>query len=115
MTPGGWIEHKVEDGSSVLYLTGVWRLAHLPIFAEALGALRLRLEERFILDGSRLAELDTAAGFTLFRYLSGLGCTEAMVSVRGFEARHRRLLALVHERMKSPPARGHSTHLEIGR
>ena len=111
MVDGGWIEHRIEEGAAVLYLTGAWRLADLKAIADALGALRLRLEERFILDGSRLVELDTAAGFTLFRYLSGLGCTQAMVSVRGFDPRHRRLLALVHERMKSPPARGHSTHL----
>jgi phospholipid/cholesterol/gamma-HCH transport system permease protein len=106
-----WIEHRIEDGASVLYLKGAWRLAQLKSIADALGALKLRLEERFILDGSGLAELDTAAGFTLFSYLSGLGCNEAMVSTRGFDARHRRLLALVHERMKSPPSRAHSEHL----
>src|SRR5688572_7838395 len=106
-----WIEHRIEDGASVLYLKGAWRLVQLRSIAEALGALKLRLEERFILDGSGLAELDTAAGFTLFRYLSSLGCTETMVSTRGFDPRHRRLLALVHERMKSPPARGRSEHL----
>jgi phospholipid/cholesterol/gamma-HCH transport system permease protein len=106
-----WIEHRIEDGASVLYLKGAWRLVQLRSIAEALRALKLRLEERFVLDGSGLAELDTAAGFTLFRYLSSLGCTETMVSTRGFDPRHRRLLGLVHERMKSPPARGRSEHL----
>jgi phospholipid/cholesterol/gamma-HCH transport system permease protein len=106
-----FIEHRIEDGTCVLYLTGAWRLAHLEAIARALEGLKLSLEERFIVDGSRLSELDTAAGFTLFRYLAQLGCTERMVSARGFDARHRRLLALVHERMQSPPARGHSEHL----
>jgi phospholipid/cholesterol/gamma-HCH transport system permease protein len=113
MAQANWIEHRIEAGENVLYLAGAWRLAHLEAIAEALGALRLKLESRFILDGSRLAELDTAAGFTLFRYLAGLGCTQAMVSVRGFDPRHRRLLALVHERMKSPPAQSHSQHLGL--
>jgi phospholipid/cholesterol/gamma-HCH transport system permease protein len=105
------IEHRIEEGTSVLYLKGAWRLAQLARIAQALASLKLRLEKRFILDGSGLAELDTAAGFTLFRYLGTLGCTESMVSARGFDPRHRRLLALVHERMQSPPARGRSQHL----
>jgi phospholipid/cholesterol/gamma-HCH transport system permease protein len=106
-----FIEHRVEDGATVLYLTGAWRLAHLEAIARALAGLRLRLEKRYIVDGSRLRELDTAAGFTLFRSLANVGCTETMVSTRGFDARHRRLLGLVHERMQCPPAEGHSEHL----
>jgi phospholipid/cholesterol/gamma-HCH transport system permease protein len=110
---GGWIEHKVEEGASVLYLTGAWRLPHLAAIAEALGSLRLRLEGRFVLDGSRLTALDTAAGFTLFRHLSVLGCTESMVSARAFDPRHRQLLMLVHENMRCAPARAHSEHLGL--
>ena len=113
MAQSDWIEHRVEEGAAVLYLAGAWRLVHLAAIAEALAALRLRREPRFVLDGSRLAELDTAAGFTLFRYLAELGCTESTVSVRGFDPRHRRLLALVHERMASPPARSQSLHLGV--
>ena len=99
-----FIEHRVEGGATVLYLTGAWRLAHLEAIARALAGLGLSLKERYVVDGSRLRELDTAAGFTLFRSLARLGCTEAMVSTRGFDARHRRLLALVQERMQCPPA-----------
>ena len=110
---GGWIEHKVEEGASVLYLTGAWRLPHLAAIAEALGSLRLRLEGRFVLDGSRLTALDTAAGFTLFRHLSVLGCTESMVSARAFDPHHRQLLMLVHENMRCAPARAHSEHLGL--
>jgi phospholipid/cholesterol/gamma-HCH transport system permease protein len=106
-----FIEHQVEGGTTVLYLTGAWRLAHLEAIARALAGLGLGLKQRYVIDGSRLRELDTAAGFTLFRSLANLGCTEAMVSTRGFDVRHRRLLALVHERMQSPPAEAHSLHL----
>ncbi|HJY75575.1 MAG TPA: ABC transporter permease [Burkholderiales bacterium] len=106
-----FIEHRVEGGATVLYLTGAWRIAHLEAIARSLAGLVLGRAERYIVDGSRLSELDTAAGFTLFRSLANCGCTEAMVSTRGFDARHRRLLALVHERMQCPPAEAHSLHL----
>jgi len=110
-----WIEQKIEDDTSVLYLTGAWRLPHLAAIAEALGSLRLRLMKRFILDGSRLTELDTAAGFTLFHYLAAAGCTKSMVSTRGFDPLHSQLLRLVHENMTCPPAAGHSQHLGLVR
>jgi phospholipid/cholesterol/gamma-HCH transport system permease protein len=107
MTSGAdnaWVEHRAEDGTSVLYLSGAWRLANLAAIARSLEALRLRGLRHCVLDGSALQALDTSAGFILFRHLAGLGCTEATVSARGFDPRHRRLLALVHERMHSPPA-----------
>ncbi len=109
-TAAGWIQHEVEDGASVLYLTGAWRLANLPAISADLRALALKLGKRFVLDGSRLQELDTAAGFTLYRHLASIGCTESMVSARGFEPRHQRLLSLVHERMTCPPAAAKSVH-----
>lgn len=109
-TAAHWIRHEVEDGASVLHLTGVWRLSNLAAISDALRSLGLRVSKHFVLDGSRLQELDTAAGFTLYRHLAGLGCTESMVSVRGFDRRHERLLALVHERMTCPPAVSKSMH-----
>ena len=112
-TVAGWIEHEVEDGADVLYLRGVWRLSNLAAISNALRSLKLRASPGFMLDGSRLEALDTAAGFTLFNHLAALGCNESMVSARGFDQRHARLLALVHERMKSPPAEGHSMHLGL--
>jgi len=110
-TVARWIQHEVEDGASVLYLNGVWRLSNLTAISDALRSLGLCICERFVLDGSRLQELDTAAGFTLYRHLAGIGCTESMVSVRGFDSRHERLLALVHQRMTCPPAAARSMHL----
>jgi len=109
-TVAHWIQHEVEDGASVLYLTGVWRLSNLVAISDALRLLKLRLSKHFVVDGSRLQALDTAAGFTLYRHLAGLGCTESMVSVRGFDRRHERLLALVRERMMCPPAVSRSVH-----
>jgi len=112
-TVAGWIEHEVEDGADVLYLRGVWRLSNLAAISNALRSLKLRASPGFMLDGSRLEALDTAAGFTLFNHLAALGCNESMVSARGFDQRHARLLVLVHERMKCPPAEGHSVHLGL--
>lgn len=110
-TAARWIGHEAgSDGSSVLYLTGAWRLANLVAIADALQSLGLRICDRFVLDGSRLQELDTAAGFILYRHLASLGCTESMVSLRGFDRRHERLLALVHSRMTCPPAAARSAH-----
>ncbi len=108
-----WIESKVEENANVLYLTGIWRLPNVAAIADALRRLQLQGRNRFVVDGSRVQALDTAAGFILLRHLADIGCTESMVSARGFDPRHRRLLALVHERMTTPPATGHSAHLGL--
>jgi phospholipid/cholesterol/gamma-HCH transport system permease protein len=107
------LEHRVEDGASVLYLSGSWRLANLDAILEALSKLEPRAARPFVIDGSKLEALDTAAGFTLFRHLAGLGCSETMISGRGFDDRHERLLKLVHERMKCPPASARSRHFGL--
>jgi phospholipid/cholesterol/gamma-HCH transport system permease protein len=105
-----WIQHEVEDGAEVLYLSGVWRLANLGSIAQALRSLGLAPRRHYVIDGSRLEALDTAAGFVLFRHLADAGCIEPMVSARSFDPRHERLLALVRERMECPPASARSTH-----
>ncbi len=109
-TASRWIQLETEDGAGVLRLTGVWRLANLVTISAALRSSGLGACERFILEGSGLQELDTAAGFILYRHLAGMGCTGSMVTLRGFEPRHERLLGLVHERMTCPPAAAKSRH-----
>jgi phospholipid/cholesterol/gamma-HCH transport system permease protein len=105
---GPGIERQLEGEHQVLYLTGSWRLAALPALADVLPALRLQAAGHVILDGSRLDALDTAAGFVLLRHLADRGCADAMLTSRGFEPRHERLLTLVRERMTAPPAIGRS-------
>lgn len=112
---GGWIRHEVEGEASVLYLTGAWRLSNLAAIADALQSVGLRVRRQFVLDGSSLQEIDTAAGFTLYRHLAAVGCTTSTVSVRGFDQRHERLLSLVQERMSCPPAASHSVHRGLTR
>ncbi|MET0808832.1 MAG: ABC transporter permease, partial [Pseudoxanthomonas sp.] len=108
-----WIEQDEEAGVAVLWLNGDWRLRNVPAIAERLRALRLEAPHPFILDGSHLLAMDTAAGFMLVSYLSNLGCTRTMVTGRGFDPRHRQLLRLVHEHMASPPAEAHSKHVGL--
>jgi phospholipid/cholesterol/gamma-HCH transport system permease protein len=110
LTTENWIRYSAEEGALVLYLNGVWRLAHLVSINEALEKLRLPGKGAYVIDGSALEALDTAAGFVLFRHLAGIGCNEAMVSARGFQPRHERLLTLVRERMACPPASARSRH-----
>lgn len=107
-----FIERTVEDVGEVLYLTGAWRLDNVPAIAQTLRGLGLR-QCSFVVDGSRLESLDTAAAFTLLQHLAALGCQPPTVNARGFDAPEERLLALVGERMATPPARTRSTHLGL--
>lgn len=99
-----------EGGAGVLRLSGVWRLSNLAAISDALQSSGLGARDRFVLEGSDLQELDTAAGFMLYRHLAAVGCTASMVTLRGFEPRHERLLALVQERMTCPPSASKSLH-----
>jgi phospholipid/cholesterol/gamma-HCH transport system permease protein len=112
---GSWIERSQEGGVEVLWLAGVWLLPNVGAIVRRLGLLRLEAPRPFILDGSRLAALDTAAGFVLVRHLADLGCTPAMVTARGFDPRHLRLLVLVHSHMGTPPSQASSKRLGLVR
>jgi phospholipid/cholesterol/gamma-HCH transport system permease protein len=110
MKTARWIEDVPENGATVLYLQGEWRLAYLRDLAEEVRALRLPHGRPCILDGSRLEALDTATSFVLLSRLVAAGCTRATVSIRQVQQRHERLLALVHERMTAPAAAASSRH-----
>jgi len=99
-----WVDHKAVGGEEVLFLRGVWRLPDVAGIRDELAGLALRPPLRCVLDGSALEALDTAGGFVLMRYLDEIGCADAVAAGRGFEPRHRRLLALVQERMTTAPA-----------
>jgi phospholipid/cholesterol/gamma-HCH transport system permease protein len=107
------LRHTVENGVDVVYLQGVWRLSNLPAIVAAIETLRLDLKCVCVLDGSRLLELDTSAGFTLFSHLRALGFVESGVSTRRMNERHVRLLSLVHERMRVPPVAAPSVHRKL--
>jgi len=104
-----WISPALEDGANVLYLQGRWRLSHVPGIAAEIDALKLA-GDHCVLDGSRLEELDTAAGFLLLRRLAALGCIAGTVEVRSMADGHSRLLTLVRERMAAPSVAAPSGH-----
>lgn len=108
-----WIRYEVEAGKNVLFLAGPWRLANLVPISNAIGTLSIDPARELILDGSRLEELDTAACFEIYRFLVGLGYDDKRVSVRQFKDGHFRLLGLVHDRMKCPPALGKAVRLGL--
>ena len=104
-----WIAPDLESGANVLYLQGRWRLAHVPGIATEVAALRLA-GDHCVLDGSRLEELDTAAGFVLLHRLAELGCIARTVEVRHMAEAHARLLTLVRERMAAPSVASPTRH-----
>ncbi|HEX6018899.1 MAG TPA: ABC transporter permease [Burkholderiaceae bacterium] len=105
MDPSGTspIQLSSEADADVLYLQGSWRLDRAAAIAAAVAALPLRPGRACVLDGSRLRELDTAAGFVLFHHLDELGFAAATIGTRGMAESHARLLRLVHERMRCAP------------
>jgi phospholipid/cholesterol/gamma-HCH transport system permease protein len=108
-----WVADVREDGVTVLYLQGAWRLPNLPAVAAEIRALRFAPDRPCVLDGSRLETLDTATIFLLLSRLGAAGHTRSTVSVRRMAERHARLLALVHERMSAPAAAAPSRHLDV--
>ncbi|HTP73438.1 MAG TPA: ABC transporter permease [Burkholderiaceae bacterium] len=97
------IQLASEASVDVLYLQGSWRLDRASTIADAVAALPLRPDRACVLDGSRLQELDTAAGFLLFHHLDEAGYAAAAIGTRRMNEHHARLLRLVHERMRCAP------------
>ena len=100
--PSTWIEHAVEGDVDVLYLQGSWRLVHLGRLMAQVAGLAVPAGRKCVLDGSRLQDLDTSAGFMLFSRLCTLGFVGEQLGQRAMDPRHARLLALVRERMAAP-------------
>jgi phospholipid/cholesterol/gamma-HCH transport system permease protein len=101
----------VENGANVLYLSGRWRLANIAALTDALRGLELGRGTACVLDGSRLAELDTSAAFLLLHRLSEGGAVESMVATRAMSDSHLRLFELVRDRMHAVPAEAKATRL----
>jgi phospholipid/cholesterol/gamma-HCH transport system permease protein len=99
MGTGTSIALSREDDGDVLRLQGAWRLQDLPELEAQIARLDVRAGPRTILDGSGLEEIDTSAGFALFRAIA-LAPGSAL-KLRGMQERHARLLTLVHERMSA--------------
>jgi len=99
------IHLSAEADADVLYLQGSWRLDRAAAIAAAVNALPLHPDRPCVLDGSRLQELDTTAGFLLFHHLDEAGFAADTIATRNLDERHARLLHLVHERMRAAPVK----------
>jgi phospholipid/cholesterol/gamma-HCH transport system permease protein len=94
------LEHDADG--SVLRLVGSWRLsrlARLDAALRALPAVQGDWRRRVALDGSGLAEVDTAAALLVWFHLEQAGVPAAEVGLREFGGAQARILELVRERL----------------
>jgi phospholipid/cholesterol/gamma-HCH transport system permease protein len=99
------LERVIENGADVLYLCGHWRLAEGELIAREVDALRLGADAAVVLDGSRLAEMDTSAAFLLLRRLPPATAAGPGFSVRAMGPDETRLVELVRNSMHVAPVR----------
>ena len=105
------IEVASENGETILYLQGSWRLAQATAVADDVSRLPLSGSAGCVLDGSRLAELDTAAAFLLLREMHRQGIDTAKIGVRAMRPGEEKLLDLVRDRMVESPSAATTQHL----
>lgn len=95
------LELVVEAGTPVLYLGGAWRVGDAERIARDVAGLAMSPSEALVIDGSRLAEMDTSAAFVL---LSRLPPAEDL-RLRAMGADEERLIGLVQSSMHAAPVR----------
>jgi len=89
-----WTES--HDGHVVLHLAGRWSLAGLrPLQADLQQAVQ---GAPAALDGAALQHIDTAAALLLLDTLAAAGADLAALPLRGFDARHERIVEVVRHR-----------------
>jgi phospholipid/cholesterol/gamma-HCH transport system permease protein len=81
---------------AVLHLSGAWRLGALRAIQQELESLQPA--QPLALDGSALAEIDTAAALSLFVWLKSIGIEPERVELTGFDPSKRRLVEQVQSR-----------------
>lgn len=91
----------VNGSSLTVHLQGNWRLNQLNPLS---GALKLpdlnKLSGRqWMIDGSRLESIDTAASLLLYRRLQAAGVSPDDIELTGFSASHERIISGVLKRL----------------
>jgi phospholipid/cholesterol/gamma-HCH transport system permease protein len=109
-------------GVATLRLTGAWRLSSIERITTQLSALKP--SSQFIVDGSKLGEIDSAGALALLNYLESTGQSSAQLA--GFAENELRIVEQVRKRLESARAStehkqerllqmiGHRT-IEVGR
>jgi phospholipid/cholesterol/gamma-HCH transport system permease protein len=110
-----WIED--QPGACALHLQNTWRLAGLRELAPELAAVIARAPDATAgsgtaaapgqreaalpttIDGSKLLEIDTAGALLVLSALQDAGTDVAAVNLRGFDARHARIVEVVRARL----------------
>ncbi len=95
------LELATENGAAVLYLGGDWRVGDAERIASDVARLELAADRPLVLDGSRLAEMDTSAAFVLLSRLPA----GSEISLRAMGAGETRLIELVRRSMDVAPVR----------
>ncbi len=97
----------LADTVPVLHLAGDWRLDALTRLSGTLAQCELaRIGPRaLVVDGASLTSLDTAGALLFLRRIVQAGCDPAAIQLRGFDARHARIVDVVRERLGGIGAR----------
>ena len=103
------LDLATEDGAAVLYLGGDWRVGDAERIANDVERLGLAADRPLVLDGSRLAEMDTSAAFVLLSRLPA----GAEVSLRSMGNDESRLIELVRSSMNVAPVRARLQRLGL--
>ncbi len=92
---------ELTDTAAVLHLSGDWRLDALTRLSGALAQCDLaRIGPRaLVVEGAALTSLDTAGALLFLRRVVQSGADPASLQLRGFDARHQRIVDVVRERL----------------
>jgi phospholipid/cholesterol/gamma-HCH transport system permease protein len=118
-----WIDKL--GGAGALHLAGPWRLAALRGLSAELAGLTDQLQDAArsevpaLLDGSELQDIDTAAALLVLCALEEAGTDLAHLELRGFDARHARIVEVVRSRFNDtavgPPPRALAVLGQVGK
>jgi phospholipid/cholesterol/gamma-HCH transport system permease protein len=102
MSDTRWFALETDNGQTRLGLSGAWRLRHLVEIEAALAGLRLPAAT--IVDGSALAEIDSAAALVLLRSLQAGPAGADGLSWVGFSAADARIVEQVRSHLMASAA-----------
>jgi len=115
MPDAPWFTVLAQDGRTTMRLAGAWRLPRLPEIEAALAGLALPAGAT--VDGSALAEIDTAAALVLLRALQRADA--GALAWVGFSDVNARIVAQVRTHLEATLARpappGHGVLAHVGR
>jgi len=113
--PSNGCRYESSDAGSRLRLSGAWRLAALGSIDDSLQAcLPQRMDQPLVVDGSELAEVDTAGALALWRRLKAAGARPQDVELAGFDDAQRATLELVRSRLDEVIGSGAVGELALG-